>query len=186
VQPCAIDKSIDTRFRETLPPLARFSHQDRLSTMPQHLDRPVTIRQARCDEIIDLRHRVLRNGLPRETACFSGDDDAQARHFIAMDDAGTIVGCASVIPNPWQGAPAWQVRGMAVDEGFRKRGIGEALLRAIEQSVAATSNAPCKLWCNARTPAVDFYRRHGWEIASDEFVIETAGPHFKMTRLLPV
>jgi predicted GNAT family N-acyltransferase len=145
----------------------------------------VTIRTARGDEVIDLRHRVLRQGLPRETAIFSGDDDAQARHFVAIDEAGKIVGCASVIPNAWQDAPAWQVRGMAVDEGFRNRGIGGELLRAIEQSVRATSSQPCRLWCNARTPAVDFYRQHGWEIASDEFVIETAGPHFKMTRLLP-
>jgi hypothetical protein len=32
---------------------------------------------------------------------------------------------------------------------------------------------------------VPFYQRHGWAVASDEFIVETAGPHFKMTLKLP-
>ena len=41
------------------------------------------------------------------------------------------------------------------------------------------------MWCNARTPAVGFYQRHGWVVASEEFEVKTAGPHFKMTLKLP-
>jgi len=40
------------------------------------------------------------------------------------------------------------------------------------------------LWANVRKPAVEFYRKHGWIIVSDEFEIPTAGPHFKMLRQL--
>jgi predicted GNAT family N-acyltransferase len=41
------------------------------------------------------------------------------------------------------------------------------------------------MWCNARSPAVRFYERNGWMLASEEFVIESAGPHFKMVLKLP-
>lgn len=149
--------------------------------MPALTIRP-TVRPARAEELIDLRHRVLRAGLARESAIFEGDDDPRALHFVATDADGSVIGCATIVPSRWEDQPSWRLRGMAVDEGSRSKGIGGALLRAVEDSVR-TSNGPAPhLWCNARTPAVGFYKRHGWAVVSDEFNIETAGPHFKMTR----
>lgn len=142
-----------------------------------------TIRTASAREVLDLRHRVLRAGLPREEASFDGDDGSQARHFAALDQTGAVVGCATIMPSDWKGKPAWRLRGMAVEEGWRLKGVGGALLRAIETSIAPHAELPApQLWCNARTPAVEFYKRNGWVIASEEFDIETAGPHFRMTR----
>lgn len=34
------------------------------------------------------------------------------------------------------------------------------------------------IWCNARTVAVGFYSRSGFEVISEEFEIPEAGPHF--------
>ena len=69
---------------------------------------------------------------------------------------------------------------MAVDPSLQRQGIGRKLLLAAESFVR--TNAVKQLWCNARTPAVPFYQRHGWAIISGEFVIPTAGPHYKMTK----
>jgi GNAT superfamily N-acetyltransferase len=139
----------------------------------------VEIRPAKSSEIIDLRHRVLRAGLPRATALFDGDDLPTTKHFAAEHD-GKIIACATMLLNEWNGEPAWQVRGMAVEPNFRGRGIGRELLDAIESAAGDVR----LLWCNARTSAIEFYRTNGWTIASDEIEIRTAGPHFKMTKVL--
>lgn len=135
---------------------------------------------ANLDEIVDLRHRVLRAGLPRETANFEGDGAPTTRHLKAVD-AGEIIGCATMVLNEWPGEPAWRVRAMAVEENWRGSGVGKALLNAIESAAGETR----LLWCNARTPAIDFYRSAGWTIASEPFDIPTAGAHVKMFKRLP-
>jgi GNAT superfamily N-acetyltransferase len=141
----------------------------------------VTIRHAEPAEVIDLRHAVLRAGLPRETAIFAGDDDPQARHFVATID-GRIVGCVTLLLNAWEDEPAWQLRGMAVEPGIQRGGIGRRLLQACEESVL--SSPTHLLWCNARVPASGFYVTHGWWIASEVFEFPTAGPHVKMLKRL--
>jgi predicted GNAT family N-acyltransferase len=143
----------------------------------------IEVRRACPEEVIDLRHRVLRAGLPRETAIFPGDDAPETVHVVAVDN-DEVVGCATMIKNTWQGERAWQVRGMAVAPRLQRSGVGGLMLKQL-QRIAQDDVADVRLmWCNARTPAVGFYERHGWTVASDEFVIETAGPHFKMTKRL--
>jgi GNAT superfamily N-acetyltransferase len=77
------------------------------------------------------------------------------------------------------------LRGMATDAHLRRTGIGAAVLQcAID---LAAERSPVRLfWCNARVPALAFYQRHGWQIASPQFEIPTAGPHHKMFWRPPV
>lgn len=135
------------------------------------------------DAVIDLRHRVLRDGLPRDTAIFEGDGEVGTVHLGAFDDWGVMIGCVTILHRMWNGAPAWQLRGMAVDPQWQGRGIGKALLVELERLVLCDSHSTL-MWCNARKPAVGFYERHGWRLASPEFEIPTAGPHHRMTRHL--
>ena len=139
----------------------------------------IQVRPARPDEVIDLRHAILRAGLARETAIFDGDDLPTTRHFVATVDA-RVVGCVTLVRSEWKGRPAYQLRGMAVDPSLQRRGVGRKLLVAVDEFVRGSDVK--YMWCNARTPAVPFYERHGWTIASGEFVIPTAGPHYKMTK----
>jgi GNAT superfamily N-acetyltransferase len=133
------------------------------------------------EAIIDLRHRVLRGGLPRQSAIFSGDDHPKTVH-LAVSENGEIVGCATMMASQWEDEEAMQVRGMAVEPEYRGRRIGEALLVEIEQLAAQRRIGI--LWANCRTPAMGFYLKAGWSRASEEFEIPTAGPHFKMIRRL--
>jgi GNAT superfamily N-acetyltransferase len=142
----------------------------------------VRVGPAKLQDIIDLRHVVLRQGLPREEAIFKGDDAPTTHHFAAFAN-GNCVGCATFHLNEWEGKPAYQLRGMATAPEFRSGGIGSALLDLAEQTLR--SAGPIRqLWCNARTPALNFYKRQGWTAVSDEFFIPTAGPHFRMTKTL--
>ena len=135
-------------------------------------------------EVIDLRHAVLRAGLPRETAIFAGDDAPQTVHVVALDN-DDIIGCATMIPSAWEGQKAWQLRGMAVAPHLQRSGVGGLMLKELQRIAQHAAGDVRLMWCNARSPAVPFYERHGWMLASSEFVIETAGPHFKMTLKLP-
>ena len=141
---------------------------------------PMVIRRALLEEILDLRYRVLIAGTARTSSEFAGDRAATTWHFGVFGH-GRTVGCASLMRSELDASAAWQLRGMAVEEDLRGRGVGSALLRAIEDAVAAES--PLRLfWCNARVAAVAFYERHGWRRISDEFMIEGVGLHHRMRR----
>lgn len=143
------------------------------------------------ERIIGLRHRVLRAGLPVETARFDGDGDEHSLHFALFiaDDQDRITEpscCVSLMLKEYGDKPAWQLRGMATDPSLQGNGLGGALLQFAEEQIAIVPElADVRLlWCNARSPAVGFYKKNGWQVDSDEFEILTAGPHFKMVKNL--
>lgn len=149
-------------------------------TAAQRLREPIDIERAPAAALIDLRHRVLRQGKPRDTAHFDGDDEHATRHWIARR-SDQVIAVATVLARtpPDADEPRWQLRGMAVDPTQQGLGVGAALLGAIEREVAEP------LWCNARTSAAGFYRRYGWRQVGEGFDIPTVGPHVRMVRSPP-
>jgi GNAT superfamily N-acetyltransferase len=138
----------------------------------------IAVRPAALDEILDLRHRELRPGRPRETAMFDGDTDPDARHFGAfLTTSGECVGCASLVSRPFEGRPGLQLRGMATRADLVGRGVGRTLLALVHREAGDRL-----LWCNARLAAVEFYRRLGWDPVSEVFDIPDVGPHRAMVR----
>ena len=82
----------------------------------------IAIRAAEAAELIDLRHRILRAGLPRDAAIFPCDREPATKHFGAF--IGEVaVGCATFQFEPYEDQPAWRLRGMATDDKFRGKGI---------------------------------------------------------------
>ena len=144
----------------------------------------VAICRVSIDVIVDLRHRILRAGLPRESADFPGDSDASTWHIglfhpYADGAEAPVVTCASFMLNSYKEQPAWQLRGMCSDTAHQSKGFGGRLLSCAEAAILKSS--PVRLfWCNARVPAIPFYQREGWIVDSDEFDIPTAGPHRKL------
>ena len=142
----------------------------------------VVARRATLDEIFRVRWEVLRPGRPIEAAQFPGDDAPESIHVGAFErQTGRNVACATLTRVAWQGEPAWQLRGMGVLREHQGTGVGKMLLEETER-LAREASAIRLLWCNAREEAVGFYRKLGWEVASERFHIEDVGPHFKMTR----
>ena len=138
------------------------------------------VRRVGLEEIVDLRHVMLRQGLPRDAAIFPADELPSSYHFGAFA-GGKNIGCATFHWSEWEGEAAWRLRGMATLTGFQKFGVGRALLRFAEETIRGES--PVRLlWCDARMPAAPFYERQGWRVVSEEFFIPTAGPHFKMVK----
>jgi predicted GNAT family N-acyltransferase len=147
-------------------------------------DTGITICRVSIDVIVDLRHRLLRAGLPKEAAQFPGDDALSTWHvgvFASSEQNAPPISCASFMLNSYKENPAWQLRGMCTETNYQGRGFGGKLLACAEAAITKDSNVRL-FWCNARVPAIPFYERHGWMVDSEEFDIPTAGPHRKMVK----
>ncbi len=143
----------------------------------------VRFRTASVDEILPLRHALLRVGRPLDAARFDGDDDADSLHFVAVHE-GEAIACVSFLRSAFEGEPAWQLRGMAVAVAWQRHGIGRSLL-GLAWEVLARAGGPNLCWCNARSPARAFYEHMGWRAVSEEFAVPGHGPHIRMIRRLP-
>jgi predicted GNAT family N-acyltransferase len=143
------------------------------------------IRFITAEETLPLRHAILRAGRPVETAHFPGDDMRTSRHFGAYRH-GKLLAVASLyaVETPERpGESAFQLRGMATSSEAQGSGLGKLLMVAVMEF--AREKRARILWCNARVAASGFYRKLGFEIVGDEFVIPGVGPHFRMMLRIP-
>ena len=136
-----------------------------------------------------LRQAVLRPHQTLDQLALADDDDPTTGTFAALDEDGTVVGTVRVAldePPPamrehrWPGGCSWRLRGMATREDLRNRGIGGALLDAAISHVADRGSG--LVWCNARVPAVNLYRRAGFVEEGERWIDPVIGPHVVMWR----
>ncbi len=121
-----------------------------------------------------LRESILRPGQPKENWTFDADDDPRTVH-LATKQNDEVVAIVSLLPEEKEGCP-WRLRGMAVKEQLRGKGVGQQLL------VALLDMAEEGVWCTARKNVQEFYMKNGFEIFGDEFVMN-AMHHVLMRRL---
>src|SRR5579862_4992216 len=107
------------------------------------MDGNIFFRRTTLDEIVDLRHVVLRAGLPKESAIFPGDELPSSYHFgiFTTVQPAVTVGCATFHLNSWEAQPAWQLRGMATAQIARGRGLGRLLLEQAEKELLKDTRA---------------------------------------------
>jgi GNAT superfamily N-acetyltransferase len=125
-------------------------------------------------DVLLLRAEVLRPDLPLDDSRYAEDEDPGTHHLAVRLGDGRVVGVATYFPDPWPDdlapvdGPAWRLRGMAAAPELRGTGVGGQLLQAGIVLVAEQGGR--LLWCNARTVALGFYTRYGFQIDPEEFV----------------
>ena len=143
---------------------------------------PLLVARTTLKRIIALRHDVIIVGTGHRPDTFDGDDDAHAFHFGAFV-ADRLLGCVSYLPAPYEGEPAYRLRGMAVQADYQGCGIGRVL--AVESERQLVALTPVRLlWCNARRQAVGFYEKLGWTVTGEPFDVEGIGAHSLMIKRL--
>jgi predicted GNAT family N-acyltransferase len=147
------------------------------------------LRELEADDVRPLRTRILRPGYPDgETKAFDGDDAEDTHHYGLVDESDAPVAVVTYIrlaaPDEL-GGPAVRLRGMAVEEGHRRQGLGTRLLQNSLTRLAVAEPDMAVVWCHARTSAVGFYEEHGFERHGEVFDIEGIGPHVVMWREMP-
>lgn len=87
-------------------------------------------------------------------------------------------------PKPLNPSPGdWRLRGMAVAESVRGRGVGRQLMQVMTDRVAKKGGR--RVWCHARVSAQGFYTRLGFGVCSEPFEIPAIGPHVVMSIAIP-
>lgn len=149
---------------------------------PRTADEAIELGPLALADVLLFRQRLLRPHQRVNEVEFEGDRRPGALHVGAFV-GGRLAGVASVLPDAHPDRSdrgAWRIRGMAVDEGVRGRGLGGALLeRCVDH---ARSHGAASVWCNARIGAVPFYERHAFVVQGDVFDVDVIGPHVRMTR----
>ena len=130
--------------------------------------------------LVELRHEVLRKGLPVDEVKFSGDHLLSTRHYVVLNE-DICIACLSLLSEPFDGESAWRLRAMAVREGKQKCGVGSRLMQfAIDDLYADGLYLP--IWCHARVSAQSFYIRFNFEQMGNPFVFGNAGQSVVMLR----
>jgi thiamine transport system ATP-binding protein len=160
---------------------------DRIVTIDELSGMGISVVELSTDQTYDLRRRVLRTGTPSSDVRFRGDDDPATTHLGLADHTGAVVAISSWTAKPCPIAPTdhdVQLRGMAVEPDLAGRGLGATLLTAgLDRAFAAGAET---VWANARDTALDFYRRHGFEVVDDGFLdATTALAHHRIRRHRP-
>ena len=135
-------------------------------------------------ETFKVRHPVLRTGKPLESCRFDGDELATTKHFGLFENE-ILAGVISVFKqtnDAFADGNQFQIRGMAVLENFRKRGLGEQLVVHVEDYVNGQNGK--LIWFNAREVALKFYANLGYEIIGSAFEIPDVGTHYMMYKIL--
>lgn len=126
----------------------------------------------------DLRYRILRQPWGASRGSERDDLENIAIHRIAVETAtGRIIGCGRIHRRPDGTA---QIRFMAVEEGFQRKGIGSMLLDSLEQW--ARDQGIRTIILNARTTAVNFYHRQGYRVTSAPFRLYGSIDHVTMQK----
>ena len=143
----------------------------------------LSIRKISSKETYEVRHPVLREGRPIEDCVFDHDDEPYTFH-LGLYILDELLGVITYIKqdHPEFNGNQYQLRGMAVLKGYRKRGFGNLLIEKGEE-ILIHRNASM-VWCNAREIAVNFYEKHDFIKIGKPFVIPKIGLHFAMYKSL--
>ena len=144
-------------------------------------DSGVRVRNVHPEKVAALRGDVLRPGQAKSKP---DDGDPDAAFFAARASDGRVLSTVNVrpAPPPWEPAAGgwWQLRGMATAEGERGRGYAHAV---VAEALRHVDRAGGRVWCNARTSALGFYRRFAFSVVGEEWTDPVSGPHRSLTRL---
>jgi len=128
------------------------------------------------DEALELRRRVF---VGQQGVTLEADRDGldpTALHVVAVS-GDRIVGTCRLV---FDGDLARLGR-MAVDDGYRGRGIGAEILEEAEQQARAAGSERIRL--HAQLSARSLYERGGFEVQGEEFM-EEGIPHLTMEKRL--
>ncbi|HEV2672905.1 MAG TPA: GNAT family N-acetyltransferase [Aliidongia sp.] len=128
-----------------------------------------------------LRWTYLRPGMPKGGSIYQAPDSLHVGVFAG--DA--LIGSVSFLLEDQTGgvtAGVWRLRGMITHPDWRGRDAGG---RALEFGVAELARRGAgQVWCDGRSRALPFYRRHGFHAVGAEFETPGTGPHYRLIRPL--
>lgn len=116
---------------------------------------------------------VDEQGVDPDVEIDAHDEDPATLHVVALDDDGTALGTARLLPPHHAGDPA-HIGRVAVSAAARGRGVGALLMAALEESAleryGVDGSASVEL--SAQEQALGFYERLGYVARPERYLDE--------------
>ncbi|WP_347157298.1 GNAT family N-acetyltransferase [Pontibacter chitinilyticus] len=126
-----------------------------------------------------LRHQTLREPWGQPQGSERVEDDATAVHALLLNDKETPVGvCRLHLNTPTEG----QLRFMGIRQDQQGKALGNLLLDYMHNRARQLGATTMVL--HARDYAVNFYRRNGYEVIEESYLLFGTIQHYKMARQL--
>jgi len=122
-------------------------------------------------EVFEVEQNVPRP-LDRDAFDFNAD------HVVAFDDSGHCIGTGRGVRMDNR---TCRIGRMAVAQGWRKHGVGAAVLEALEHMAALRGLR--EITVHSQIPAESFYRNRGYVTEGEQF-LEEGVPHVFMRKRL--
>lgn len=128
-------------------------------------------------QMVQLRNDILRRPLG---LVFTPEELEKEKEEILIGafEEDKMLGCCMLIN---QEAGVVRLRQMAVLNNLQGKGIGRALMQFAENIARDRGNK--KITMHARTTAIGFYEKLGYQVCGNQFE-EVTIPHFTMEKLL--
>jgi GNAT superfamily N-acetyltransferase len=126
-----------------------------------------------------MRWKILREPWDQPPGSEKDEFEGEAIHLAAWDDAGKLIGVGRLHS---VAGTCGQIRYMAIDRTQRSRGVGQAILRELENRARGSGLEEIKL--NSRQDAVPFYERNGYQVLHPSHTLFGSIPHFEMRKQL--
>ena len=123
-----------------------------------------------------LRWKILRKPLGQKNKNVKDDKEKESIHVIVKDinhNSIIAIGRIHSVNNHYS-----QIRFMAVDNKFQKKGYGTLLLEFLENEAKNISSK--KIILHARETALDFYKKNGYLVESKSHILFEKIQHWKM------
>ncbi|MBE9464683.1 GNAT family N-acetyltransferase [Dyadobacter subterraneus] len=134
----------------------------------------VEIKKVSVEAILPIRHKVLWPDKPFEFVKVEGDEEGI--HFGLYENSELVT-----IISLFEEGKSLRFRKFATLPDYQNRGLGKMMiLKVIEY---AKENNFERLWCDARTDALNFYERVGFKKFSEPFFKEEI-EYYKIEKLL--
>jgi ribosomal protein S18 acetylase RimI-like enzyme len=154
-----------------MQPYGPFKHQQ------MRITEPVTPEEYR--EYYRLRFETLRQPWGEPEGSEKAEDDASAIHAMLIDGEGETVGvCRLHLNTPQEG----QLRFMGIRQDRQGQQLGNLLMQYMEERAKAMGATTLTL--HARQNAVNFYRRNGYEVVEESYILFGTIQHYRMAKQL--
>jgi len=126
-----------------------------------------------------LRYEILRKPWGQPPTSTQDEWENISVHVLMLDKNEEAIAAGRLqMNNPEEG----QIRSMAVRTDLQGKGLGSQVIDYIEQK--AKEKKIKKIVLDARENAVRFYKRHGYKITADSYLLFGTIPHFRMEKKL--
>ena len=124
------------------------------------------------------RWKILRKPIGKSIESLKDEYEDSSYHLIGIID-NKIIACGRLHFN---NAYEAQIRYMAIDEHYQRKGIGVKVIELLEAE--AKKNQINKIVLNARNHVIEFYKKSGYKAVRKYEGSDTGIPHTTMEKII--